>query len=257
MTMMTTRVHADGGLRDGVDGDAGIDLDDGGGGGGSCGDCCDTGMVFDVVAGTSSPCATCHREPGVDPRVVHWERTTAEGSDGGIRPSRPLLAPPVGEGAASAAVALEDLRTAVERARGESTSPFQDDADVAADGHRVANPLVALADCAIEYLEAERRFGEASCAVMRGVSPADARLHECAHRVAFAEVALRTAASAGRAIDAAVAVAADPAPCVEVDGVHVSGADGSGVGRRRHVSWWGRIWSRSRVDSVRSGGDLA
>ncbi len=248
-----------------------------------CDHCCGTGAVIDSVSsGEWSSCPACRPdEPAAQARhgtargatgsIPMRTRSSAEGSDSGIRTSRSIA----GSGSPrppsidpEAAIALEDLRAAVEDAR-----TYHAHQSGRTGGASDVDPVVSLADRALEYLEAEGSFREASCAVMRGASPASVDLPACARRVAIAEVALRTVASAGSR--SSVEVDLDPAnaagACVDRDAPDsgaqrpardgsssVGSVDGSGGdgGRRVAGRWWSRLWPRSRTVSVRSGGDL-
>ena len=211
-----------------------------------CRNCCDTGMVVDSESGEASACPACRTiDSSADPRT-YWRKSTAEGSDSGIR-SRRLVTSSSSIGAGT--MTAEDLRVTIAEARRRASVGDMD----AGMEHVSSSCLLALADLAVEYLEAERRFGEVSCMVMRGESSEHSGLEACARQVAVAEVALRSVTGATPA-----SATCQDLVAVDASTVDDRAVDGRGVDLREAKSqdgpgrWWSRIWHRSRSASASS-----
>jgi hypothetical protein len=235
-----------------------------------CDHCCGTGVIYDAdaVSGEGgSRCPACRPDEAsaLARREVSTNRgrASAEGSDSGIRTgprlasgSRPPRSSSIDPGAD---VTLEDLRSAVENARASRDGAGTGDVERAA---ALSSCLISLADRALEYLEAEGIFREASCAVMGGADPENVDFAACVSRVAIAEVALRTVASAGSSSPGKATMVLDVGTCDDLGAPDAPRAGGnvspSGVvdDRRAITRWWSRLWPKSRGVSVRSGGDL-
>lgn len=214
-----------------------------------CRNCCDTGMVVDSNSGEASACPACRTiDSSADPRAAYLRRSLADGLGNEIRPHR-FAAPSSVVGAVTQAtlagvVTVDDLRVAIGEARRVSS---RDVLDIGAERVPLSY-LLALADLAVEYLESERKFGESSCAVMRGSSSKEAELEACARRVAVAEVALRSVTGTALPLSSTTCQDLSISDDLAIDGAVPKDVKPRGDSGR----WWSRIWNRSRSTSMPS-----